>query len=45
MNYYYTTNYYYTDGEAGSGGGAKDGRSNMPGAMTKVMPYEQNINL
>ena len=40
MNYYYTTNYYYTNGEAGG-----DGRSNMPGAMTKVMPYEQNINL
>ena len=47
MNYYYTTNYYYTDGEAGSGGGggAKDGSSNMPGATTKVLPYEQNINL
>jgi len=47
MNYYYTTNYYYTDGEAGSGGGggAKDGNSNMPGATTKVLPYEQNINL
>jgi hypothetical protein len=40
MNYYYTTNYYYTNGEAGG-----DGRSNMPGAMTKVLPYEQNINL
>ena len=46
MNYYYTTNYYYTNGEAGGdGGGANDGRSNMPGAMTKVLPYEQNINL
>ena len=45
MNYYYTTNYYYTDGQAGSSGGANDGKSNMPGAMTKVMPYEQNINL
>ena len=47
MNYYYTTNYYYTDGEAGDGGGggANDGKSNMPGKLSKVMPFEQSINL
>ena len=52
MNYYYTTNYYYTDGgvsgSGGSGGGAdgaNDGKSNMPGKLSKVMPYEQTINL
>ena len=47
MNYYYTTNYYYTDGEAsgGGGGGANDGKSNMPGKLSKVMPFEQSINL
>ena len=43
-SYYYTTNYYYTDGEAGSGG-ADGGTSNVPGGQTKVMPFEQNINL
>ena len=41
MNYYYTTNYYYTDGTAsGVGGGAADAKS-----LSKVMPYEQSINL
>ena len=47
MNYYYTTNYYYTDGEASGsgGGGANDGKSNMPGKLSKVMPFEQSINL
>ena len=44
MNYYYTTNYYYTDGEAsGSAGGAAGGKSNTK--PSKVMPYEQSINL
>ena len=42
-SYYYTTNYYYTDGEAG--GGANDGKSNMPGKLSTVKPYEQSINL
>ena len=42
-SYYYTTNYYYTDGEAG--GGANDGKSNMPGKLSTVTPYEQSINL
>ena len=41
-SYYYTTNYYYTDGEAG--GGANDGKSNMPGKLSTVKPYEQTIN-
>jgi len=47
MTYYYTTNYYYTDGQvSGSGGGdINDGKSNMPGSLSKVMPYEQHINL
>lgn len=40
-SYYYTTNYYYTDGEAG----ANDGKSNMPGKLSNVKPYEQSINL
>jgi len=48
-SYYYTTNYYYTDGEAGSGSGGgaggDGGKGNVPGAVSKVMPYEQNINL
>jgi hypothetical protein len=42
-SYYYTTNYYYTDGEAG--GGVNDGKSNMPGKLSSVKPYEQSINL
>ena len=43
MNYYYTTNYYYTDGQAsGSAGGAATGDGSKP---SKVMPYEQSINL
>lgn len=41
-SYYYTTNYYYTDGEAG--GGANDGKSNMPGKLSNVKPYEQMID-
>jgi len=41
-SYYYTTNYYYTDGEAG--GGANDGKSNMPGRLSNVKPYEQMID-
>jgi hypothetical protein len=41
-SYYYTTNYYYTDGEAG--GGANDGKSNMPGKLSNVKPYEQTID-
>jgi hypothetical protein len=45
MNYYYTTNYYYTDGQASGSAGAGDGKSNMPGKLSKVMPYEQSINL
>jgi len=48
-SYYYTTNYYYTDGEAGSSGetGANDGKSksNTPGKLSNVQPYEQTINL
>lgn len=47
-SYYYTTNYYYTDGEAGGGGGGggvNDGKSNMPGKLSSVRPYEQSINL
>ena len=44
-SYYYTTNYYYTDGEAGGGGGVNDGKSNMPGKLSSVRPYEQSINL
>ena len=47
-SYYYTTNYYYTDGEAGGGGdggGVNDGKSNMPGKLSSVKPYEQSINL
>lgn len=45
-SYYYTTNYYYTDGEAGGGGGGvNDGKSNMPGKLSSVKPYEQLINL
>lgn len=46
-SYYYTTNYYYTDGEAGGGGGGdvNDGKSNMPGKLSSVKPYEQSINL
>ena len=45
-SYYYTTNYYYTDGEAGGGdGGVNDGKSNMPGKLSSVKPYEQTINL
>jgi hypothetical protein len=45
-SYYYTTNYYYTDGEAGgAGAGGAGGKGNVPGAVSKVMPYEQNINL
>ena len=49
-SYYYTTNYYYTDGEAGGsggGGGANDGKSksNTPGKLSNVQPYEQTINL
>ena len=39
-SYYYTTNYYYTDGEQ-----ANDGKSNMPGALSSVSPYEPAINL
>ena len=48
MNYYYTTNYYYTEPGSGGGGGGADEKGsggNVPGAQTKVMPYEQNINL
>ena len=46
-SYYYTTNYYYTDGEAGGsgGGGGGGGKSNMPGKLSNVKPYEQSINL
>ena len=44
-SYYYTTNYYYTDGEAGGGGDVNDGKSNMPGKLSSVKPYEQSINL
>lgn len=46
-SYYYTTNYYYTDGEAGGSGGdgVNDGKSNMPGKLSSVRPYEQSINL
>ena len=46
-SYYYTTNYYYTDGEAGgAGAGASsiDGKSNMPGKLSNVKPYDQVIN-
>jgi hypothetical protein len=45
-NYYYTTNHYYTDGEGGGEGGGEinDGKSNMPGKLSKVAPYEQSIN-
>ena len=49
-SYYYTTNYYYTDGEAGgAGAGAgtgavNDGKSNMPGKLSNVKPYDQVIN-
>jgi len=43
-SYYYTTNYYYTDGEAGGSGSANDGKSNMPGKLSSVKPYEQSIN-
>lgn len=44
-SYYYTTNYYYTDGEAGgSGGSVNDGKSNMPGKLSNVKPYEQTID-
>ena len=42
-SYYYTTNYYYTDGEAG-GSGVNDGKSNMPGKLSNVKPYEQTID-
>ena len=49
MNYYYTTNYYYTDGEASgsAGGGAGGAAGGAAGGSkpSKVMPYEQNINL
>lgn len=49
MNYYYTTNYYYTDGQAsGSAGGAAggaDGEAAGGSKPSKVMPYEQSINL
>ena len=49
MNYYYTTNYYYTDGQAsgGAGGGAAGGGAAAAGGSkpSKVMPYEQSINL
>jgi len=41
-SYYYTTNYYYTDGEAG--GSVNDGKSNMPGKLSNVKPYEQTID-
>jgi hypothetical protein len=39
-SYYYTTNYYYTDGQQ-----VNDGKSNMPGALSSVSPYEPAINL
>ena len=39
-SYYYTTNYYYADG-----GEVNDGKSNMPGALSSVSPYEPAINL
>ena len=44
-----TTNYYDTDGEAGgagAGAGASsiDGKSNMPGKLSNVKPYDQVIN-
>jgi hypothetical protein len=50
MNYYYTTNYYYTDGQASgsaAGGGAAGGGAAAAGGSkpSKVMPYEQSINL
>ena len=48
MNYYYTTNYYYTDGQASgsAGGGAAGGGAAAGGSKpSKVMPYEQSINL
>ena len=45
MNYYYTTNYYYTDGQAsGSAGGGAAGAAGGS-KPSKVMPYEQSINL
>jgi len=43
-NYYYTTNYYYADGE-GRSGEINDGKSNMPGNLSSVKPYDQVINL
>ena len=47
-SYYYTTNYYYTDGEAGGAGAGtgavNDGKSNMPGKLSNVKPYDQVIN-
>jgi len=39
-SYYYTTNYYYSDGEQ-----VNDGKSNMPGTLSGVSPYEPAINL
>jgi hypothetical protein len=48
INYYYTTNYYYTQGPEGAegveGSEINDGKSNMPGTLSKVTPYEQVIN-
>jgi hypothetical protein len=38
-SYFYTTNYYYTDGESQM----NDGKSNMPGKLSKVTPYDQVI--
>lgn len=43
-NYYYTTNYYYADGESGNSE-INDGKSNMPGNLSSVKPYDQVINL
>jgi len=38
-SYYYTTNYYYSDGQQ-----VNDGKSNMPGSLSTVLPYESSIN-